>query len=169
MTNIALGQYSHTNIFISACWSKSTNIFLKSSKRLKFTYKKCDSQIKKLLQHSQLFSKDKRGAIKKHYRVANFKVILEICKLDLLITKILVIIFWNFANFLRRSDSPQVKWNLISSAANLVNKLPHVLRKNLRLSISGNKKILEISQIWVEAQPSAESPFCQYQSKNIQK
>ena len=40
-----------------------------------------------------------------------------------LITTILVIIFWDFTIFYYRSDSPQVKGNLISLIANLVYKL----------------------------------------------
>ena len=51
---------------------------------------------------------------------------------------ILVIILWNFEIFYYRSDSPQVKQNLISGIANLVFELPHELPNNLRLRILGN-------------------------------
>ena len=44
---------------------------------------------------------------------------------------------------------------MISSIANLVYELPN----NLRLRILGNKEILAKSQIWVETQPSTQSPF----------
>ena len=54
-------------------------------------------------------------------------------------TKILAIIFWNFAIFQSRSDSPQVKQNnLISSIANLVHKLPHELLNDVKLMELGN-------------------------------
>ena len=46
---------------------------------------------------------------------------------------ILVIIFWNFAMFQYRSDSPQAKRNLIFSIANLLYELPHELPNDLRL------------------------------------
>ena len=51
---------------------------------------------------------------------------------------ILVTIFWNFAIFQYRSDSPQVKRNLTSSTSNLVYKLPHQLPNDLRLRKLGN-------------------------------
>ena len=47
--------------------------------------------------------------------------------------RILIIIFWNFTILQYRSDSPQVKRNLISSIANLVYELPHELPNDLRL------------------------------------
>ena len=56
---------------------------------------------------------------------------------------ILMIIFWNFTIFYYRSDSPQVKGNLISSMAKLVYKLPQELQNDLRLRISGSQEILE--------------------------
>ena len=52
--------------------------------------------------------------------------------------------------FQYRSDSLQVKRNVISSIANVVYELPHDFPVNLRLRILGNKKILGKSQIWVE-------------------
>ena len=52
--------------------------------------------------------------------------------------------------FQYRSDSLQVKRNVISSIANVVYELPHDFPVNLRLTILGNKKILGKSQIWVE-------------------
>ena len=72
---------------------------------------------------------------------------------------ILVIIFCNFTIFQYRSDSPQVKGNLVSSIANLVCELPHELPNDLRFRMSENQEILEKSQIWVGTQPSAQSPF----------
>ena len=51
---------------------------------------------------------------------------------------VLVIIFWNFAIFYYKSDSPQIKGNLVSSIANLVYELPHELLHNLGLRILGN-------------------------------
>ena len=51
---------------------------------------------------------------------------------------ILVIIFWNFTIFQYRSNSPQVKGNLISSIANLVYELPHELPNDLKLRIFRN-------------------------------
>ena len=47
----------------------------------------------------------------------------------------------------------------MSSIANLVYDFPHKLPNDLRLTILGNKKILKKSQIWVETQPSTQSPF----------
>ena len=76
---------------------------------------------------------------------------------------ILVIIFLNFKISQYRSDLPQVKGNLIFSIANLVYELPHELPNDLRFRILGNWKILEKFQIWVDTQPSAQSPF-----KNLQ-
>ena len=48
-------------------------------------------------------------------------------------TTILVMIFWNFAIFYYRQDSPQVKQNLIFGKANLVYGLPHELPNDLKL------------------------------------
>ena len=48
---------------------------------------------------------------------------------------------------------------MISGIANLVNELPHKLLNDLRLGILGNKEILGKSQIWMETQPSVQSPF----------
>ena len=72
---------------------------------------------------------------------------------------ILVIIFQNLTMFQYRPDSPQVKRNVISCIANLVYELPHELPNDLRLKTLGNKEILRKSQIWVQTQPSAQSPF----------
>ena len=44
---------------------------------------------------------------------------------------------------------------MISSIANLVYELPN----DLRVTILGNKEILGKSQIMVETEPSAQSPF----------
>ena len=71
------------------------------------------------------------------------------------ISTILVIIFWHFLIIQLRSESPQVKRYLISSITNLVHELPN----DLRLRILGNQEILEKCQMWVETQPSAQSPF----------
>ena len=46
-------------------------------------------------------------------------------------TTFLIIIFWNFTIFWYRSNSPQVKRNLISSIGNLVYELPHELLNDL--------------------------------------
>ena len=51
---------------------------------------------------------------------------------------VLVIIFWNFAMFYERSESPQVKENLISSITNLIYELPHEFSNDLKLTILGN-------------------------------
>ena len=64
---------------------------------------------------------------------------------------ILVIIFWNLTMFQYRSDSVQVKQNVISSIAKVVYDLPHELPKELRLRILGNKEMLGKSQIWVQS------------------
>ena len=73
---------------------------------------------------------------------------------------ILVLIFRNFTtSWLQRSDSPQVKRNVISSIENLVYKLPHKFPNNLRLRTLGNKETLGKFQIWVETWPSAQPPF----------
>ena len=57
------------------------------------------------------------------------------------LSTVLVIIFWNFIISQYRSDSPQVKRNLISSKTNLVYELPHKLPNSLRLRILGNQEI----------------------------
>ena len=67
--------------------------------------------------------------------------------------------FWNFTIFQYRSDSPQVKGNLILSIANLLYELSHELPNNLRLRILRNQEILEKDQIWMGTQPSAQSPY----------
>ena len=46
---------------------------------------------------------------------------------------ILVKTFWKFTMFQYRSNSPQVKRNLISSITNLVCELPHELQSNLKI------------------------------------
>ena len=51
---------------------------------------------------------------------------------------VLVIIFWNFTMFYERSESPQVKENLISSITNLIYELPHEFSNDLKLTILGN-------------------------------
>ena len=48
---------------------------------------------------------------------------------------------------------------MISSIANLVYELPHELPNGLKLRILGNNEILRKSQIWMETEPSASSPF----------
>ena len=48
---------------------------------------------------------------------------------------ILVIILWQFTVFPCKFDSPQVKWDLISTRINFVQKLRHKLPKQLRLVI----------------------------------
>ena len=53
--------------------------------------------------------------------------------------------FWYMSNL------PQVKRNVISGIANVVYELPHELPNDVRLTILGNKEILEKSQIWVES------------------
>ena len=67
----------------------------------------------------------------------------------------LVIIFWNFTLFQDRCDSPQVKGSEVSSRANLVHELSHMLRKDSPEDLR-NQEILQKSQIWVATQPSAE-------------
>ena len=87
---------------------------------------------------------------------------------------ILVIIFWNFTICQNRSDSPQVKGNLISSIENLAYDLPLELPNDLRLGILGNQKILEKHQIcvdtWVQRLVSPqELRLCEQQLKKIRK
>ena len=48
---------------------------------------------------------------------------------------------------------------MISSIANLIYELSHEFPNNLRLRILRNKEILRKSQIWVETEPSAQSPY----------
>ena len=75
----------------------------------------------------------------------------------------LVIIFWNFAMFYYRSDSPQVKRNVISSIANLVYELPYELPPNEFSPLGGpwcphkKKKRLKILK-------HAKTPKCKYQT-----
>ena len=66
---------------------------------------------------------------------------------NLLIEKptIFVIIFWNLTMFQYRSNSPQVKWNTLSTIANLVKELSHEFPNNLGLRILGNNNILRKS------------------------
>ena len=83
----------------------------------------------------------------------------------------LVIISWNFTIFQYRSDSPQVKGNLISSITNLLYELPHELPNDLRLRKLGNiRKISNlgghIAQYLVSLQ---ELRICEQQLKNTQK
>ena len=52
-----------------------------------------------------------------------------------------------------------LKWFLISTIAKLVHNLPHVLRNDLWLRVSGNQKILEKCEMRVEMQPTAQSFF----------
>ena len=47
----------------------------------------------------------------------------------------------------------------MSSIANFVYKLPHELPNDLKLMIIRNQKLLEKSEIWVNTQPSDQSPF----------
>ena len=79
---------------------------------------------------------------------------------------ILVMTFRNFTMFQYRSHSPQVKQNVLSSTGNLVYKLHHELPNDLRLRILGNKEIIGKSQIWVGAQPSAQSLFQKFKFGN---
>ena len=60
---------------------------------------------------------------------------LELAKVIHLLKKaaIFVIIFWNFAVFQYRSDSSQVKRNLLSGITNLIYELSHDLPNDLRL------------------------------------
>ena len=74
----------------------------------------------------------------------------------------LVIIFQNFTTFQCRSDSPQVKQNLISGIANLVYELPSKLPNDLTLMIIENQEVLEKSQVMVDTQPAT-----QYHFKNL--
>ena len=48
---------------------------------------------------------------------------------------------------------------MISSIANLAYELRHELPNDLKIRILGNEEKLEKSQIRVETQPSAQSPF----------
>ena len=65
------------------------------------------------------------------------------------LTRILGIIFWTFATFQKRFDTPQVKRYLISSIKSMVHELPN----DVRLRILENQIILEKCQNWVETQP----------------
>ena len=73
--------------------------------------------------------------------------------------KILPIIFWNFTMFQYKLEQPQVKRNVITSKGNLVYELPHELPNGLRLRILGNVELLGRSQIWLQIQPSNQSPL----------
>ena len=64
---------------------------------------------------------------------------------------ILVIIVWNFTIFQYRSDSPQVKQNLMSSIANFVYELLHELPNTLRLRILENQEILKKYLGWTQS------------------
>ena len=75
----------------------------------------------------------------------NYKYIKNRYRPTAINSTILVIIFWNFTMFQYRSDSPQVKGNLIPSRANMVYELPPELPNDLR-----NQEILKKSQIWVD-------------------
>ena len=79
---------------------------------------------------------------------------------------IMVITVWNLTMFQYRSDSRQLKRNVISCIANLVYELPHKLPNDLRLMILENKEILGKTQIQVETQPSAQSLFQKLKSSN---
>ena len=72
---------------------------------------------------------------------------------------ILVIMFWKFTIFQYRSDSPQVKGNLISSLGNLVYKLPHELPNDLRLRFLESQSILGKYQILMDTQARAQPQF----------
>ena len=57
-------------------------------------------------------------------------------------------------------DSPQVKWDLISSAINILYKFFHEQRNDVRLRVLRTEKHQETlgkSQIWLETEPSAQS------------
>ena len=83
--------------------------------------------------------------------------------------KILVIIFWNFAIFQYRSDSPQVKRNLITSIANLVYELPHELPNYLR-KLEKIRKTSYLGGHIAQCPVSLQEPrLCQQQLKNVQK
>ena len=51
---------------------------------------------------------------------------------------ILAIIFWQFAVFPLKFDSPQVKQNLISSIIKVLYELSHELQNDLKLRVLGN-------------------------------
>ena len=80
-------------------------------------------------------------------------------------TAILVIIYWNLKMFQYRSESPQVKRNLISSITNLV----YELSNDLKPRILGNQEKLEMPQIWVETQSSPQSLFQKLKYQVFQK
>ena len=66
--------------------------------------------------------------------------------------------FWNLTMFYYKSNSIQVKGNLISSIKNMVYELTHEFPNKLRLRILENSGKLVKSQFWVEREPSAQSP-----------
>ena len=59
-------------------------------------------------------------------------------------------------------DSPQVKWNVISSIRNFFYELYHKLSEDLSLRILGNKEILGKSQYCLRTQPSLQSPVSNF-------
>ena len=89
--------------------------------------------------------------------------------MDLVIKKIeflyLVILFYNpghnileLYNILLQIRFTTSKRKFDIQYSNLVHELPHELPNNLRLRILGNQKISEKYQIWVDTQPSVQSP-----------
>ena len=59
---------------------------------------------------------------------------------------ILAIIFWQFAVFPLKFDSPQVKQNLISSIIKVLYELSHKLQNDLKLRVLANiRKTLTLS------------------------
>ena len=67
---------------------------------------------------------------------------------------ILVIIFWNLRISQSRSNSSQLKQNLISNIAKLVHELPN----DLKLMILRKQEILEKLQVMVDTYPTAQFP-----------
>ena len=74
-------------------------------------------------------------------------MIAEISHINHVLSSILVIKFWNFTVFWFRSNSPQVRRNIISIITNLAYELPHGLWNGLRLTILRNYEVLEKSQL----------------------
>ena len=74
-------------------------------------------------------------------------MIAEISHINHILPSIVVIKCWNFTVFYFRSDSSQVRRNVISSITNLAYELPRGLWNGLRLTILRNYEVLEKSQI----------------------
>ena len=114
---------------------KSFKSLQRDNKSVLFTEESINNKLLKRLKKPN-YVRDNEFA--KLFATVDFSFLEENERIPRLNTTILVIIFWNLTIFYYRFDSPQVKRNLISSAANLVYELPHELPNDLTLRILGN-------------------------------